>query len=185
MDPEFLRITVLAARIAQLLALKPPIKESLQGCLDDLLGAVYSLTYALHHRFSSRPQTLSQQDIANVLLRARKMSSSKLRTNGKWTAGFFFNNALFRTAAVYHRSLKIVTGNEDTKKYVDDLEPDAQERYHAIRQAPWVNQRVRKVHGEVNNLKHTSAGILGGRSVQFGDAVGAVGEILDLIETLR
>lgn len=113
------------------------------------------------------------------------MCSSKLRVDGRWTAGFYFNNALFRTAAVYHRSLKILTGNEESRKYVDELEPDAQLRYDALMQSPWANQSVRKVHTEVNNLKHTSGGILGGRSVQFSDAVTALAELLDLIEVLK
>jgi len=33
------------------------------------------------------------------------------RTDGLWIAGFYFNNALFRAAAVYHhRLLKVITG---------------------------------------------------------------------------
>jgi hypothetical protein len=184
-DPEFVKLTALAGRIAQLLGSKPPIKTSLQACLDDLLGAVYSLIYAKHHRFSSRPQALGQNDMGNVLVRARKMSLSKLRTEGKWTAGFYFNNSLFRTAAVYHRSLKIVTGNEESKKYVDELEPDAKKRYEDVRHAPWANKSVRKVHCEVNGLKHGSSGISGGRGVEFETAVEGIDEILNLIEALR
>jgi len=184
-DQEFVKLTALARRIAQLLGSDPPVKPSLQACLDDLLGAVYSLMYAKHHRFGSRPQALEQKDIGNVVVRARKMSLSKLRTEGKWTAGFYFNNSLFRTAAVYHRSLKIVTGNEDSKKYLDELEPDAKKRYEDVRHAPWANKNVRKVHCEVNGLKHGSSGISGGRGVEFETAVEAIDEILNLIETLR
>jgi len=87
-DPEFLKLTALAGRIAQLLGSTPPVKQSLQACLDDLLGAVYSLMYAKRHKFVSRPQALAQKDIGNVLIRARRMAASKLRTEGKWTAGF-------------------------------------------------------------------------------------------------
>jgi hypothetical protein len=185
-DPEFVKLTALAGRIAQLLGSKPPVKESLQACLDDLLGTVYSLMYAKHYEFVSRPQALGQKDIGNVLIRARKMAASKLRTEGKWTAGFYFNNALFRTAAVYHRSLKILTGNEQTKNvYVDQLEPDAMNRYRDARNARWANKSVRKVHSEVNDLKHDSSGIMDGRNVVFVTAIEAVGEILDLIEALR
>jgi hypothetical protein len=92
-DPEFVKLTVLAGRVAQLLGSDPPIKQSLQAWLDDLLGAIYSLMYAKRHKFVSRPQTLAQKDIGNVLIRARKMAASKLRTEGKWTARFHFNNA--------------------------------------------------------------------------------------------
>ncbi len=184
-DPEFLKLTALAGRIAQLLGSKSPVKQSLQACLDDLLGAVYSLMYAKHYKFASRPQALGQKDIGNVLIRARKMAVSKLRTEGKWTAGFYFNNALFRTAAVYHRALKILTGNEESKKWVWELEPDAMNRYQAARHAPWANKNVSKVHAEVNDLKHTSSGIIDGRDVEFETAIAAVSEILELIEALK
>jgi hypothetical protein len=156
----------------------------LQACLDDLLGAVYSLMYAKHYKFVSRPQALGQKDVGNVLIRANKMAASKLRTEGKWTAGFYFNNALFRTAAVYHRALKILTGNEQSKKWVWELEPDAMKRYKGARNTPWVNKNVSEVHDEVNDLKHTSSGIINGRDVAFETAIAAVSETLELIEAL-
>ncbi len=184
-DPEFVKLTALAGHIAQLLGSKAPAKQSLQSCLDDLLGAVYSLMYAKRYKFVSRPEALGQKDIGNVLIRARKMVASKLRTEGKWAAGFYFNNALFRTAAVYHRALKILTGNEESKKWVWELEPDAINRYKGARNTPWANKNVSKVHDEVNDLKHTSSGIINGRDVEFETAIAAVSEILELIEALK
>ena len=185
-DPEFLKLTALAGRIAQLLGSKSPVKQPLQACLDDLLGAVYSLMYAKHYKFVSRPQALAQKDIGNVLVRARKMAASKVRAEGQWTAGFYFNNGLFRTAAVYHRALKVLTGKEQVKNvWVNDLEPDAMKLYQSARNTPWVNKSVRDVHDEVNDLKHSSGGIMGGRGVDFGTAAEAVSEILALIEALK
>ncbi len=113
------------------------------------------------------------------------MAASRLRTEGKWTAGFYFDNALFRAAAVYHRALKILTGNEQSKKWVWELEPDAINRYKGARNAPWANKIVSKVHDEVNDLKHTSCGIINGRDVEFETAIAAVSEILELIEALK
>jgi hypothetical protein len=185
-DPDFLKLAALAGRIAQLLGLEPPVRQSLQACLDDLLGAVYSLMYAKRCKFASRPQALAQKDIGSVLIRARKMAASKVRTEGKWTAGFYFNNALFRTAAVYHRALKVLTGNEQVKiVYVDKLEPDAMKLYQSARNTTWANKSARKVHYEVTDLKHTSSGIMNGRAVDFGTAIEAVSEILELIEALK
>jgi hypothetical protein len=120
-----------------------------------------------------------------VLVRARKMAGSKLRTEGKWTAGFYFNNALFRTSAVYHRSLKILTGNEEGIKGLKDLGPLADRLYQKARGVPWANESVRKVHCEVNGLKHTSGGISSGRDVPFEIAVRAVEEILEIVEALK
>lgn len=184
-DPEFLRLKEIAGRIARLLGREPHPKESLQACLDDLLGAVYSLMYAKHYKFSSRPQALAQKDIGNVLIRARKMALSKLRTEGKWTAGFYLNNALFRTSAVYHRSLKILTENEEDNNNLGKLVPCAKKLYEEARKVPWSNESVEKVHSEVICLKHTSGGISGGRGVQFDTAIKAVDEILEFIEALK
>jgi hypothetical protein len=185
-DTEFVKLTALAGRIARLLGSKPPIKTPLQACLDDLLGAVYSLMYAKHYKFDTRPQPLGQKDIQSVLVRARRMALSKLRTEGKWTAGFYFNNALFRTSAVYHRSLKILTGNEESNnKGLKVLGPCADKLYQEARKIPWANESVRRVHCEVNGLKHTSSGISSGRDVPFETAVRAVAEILEIIEALK
>jgi len=182
-DPEFVKLTALAGRIAQLLYSKPQPEQSLRACLDDSLGAVYSLMYAKHYKFVSRPQALDQKDIGNVLIRARKMATSKLRTEGKWTAGFYFNNALFRTAAVYHRSLKITTGDETSS--IKILIKTAEERYRQARGVDWMSKSAMKVNCEVNSLKHTSSGIIDGRKVEFEHALAAIDEILDLIEALK
>ena len=154
----------------------------MRACLDDLLGAVYSLMYAKHYKFSSRPQALSEKDIGNVLVRARKMAVARMRIEGKWTAGFYFNNGLFRTSAVYHRALKILTGSEDK---LEKLLSAAEKLYEHARKIPWASESVKSVHDEVNNLKHTSGGISDGRDVQFDTAVKAVDEILELIEALK
>ena len=181
-DPEFVKLTALARRIAQLLGSDPPVKQSLQACLDDLLGAVYSLMYAKRYKFVSRPQALGQKDIGNVLIRARKMAASKLRTEGKWTAGFYFNNALFRTAAVYHRSLKVTTGDETSG--IKILIKKVEGLYKQARGVDWTSKGAMKVNCEVNSLKHTANGIISGRKIQFEDAIAAIDEVLNLIEAL-
>lgn len=116
------------------------------------------------------------------------MAVRKVRNEGKWTAGFYFNNALFRTAGVYHRVLKIITGNEQqTKKrlYVDQLRPIAEIRYKQARNSFWRSNHVQRVYSEVNDLKHTPSGIIQGRDVPFEDATEAVKELLTLIEGVK
>lgn len=139
--------------------------------------------YAKHYKFISRSQPLVQKDVRNVLVRARKMATSRLRIEGKWTAGFYFNNALFRTAAVYHRTLKIVTGDEISRTKA--LVKNAGKRYQQIRGVDWVSKSVMKVNCEVNSLKHTSDGIISGRKVEFEHASAAIDGILELIEALK
>jgi hypothetical protein len=136
-DPAFQRLPLLAGRIGQLLSSNPQPRRSLQACLDDLLGVVYTLMYAKHYKFDDRPQPLAQENMDSVIVRAKDMATLKLRTEGKWTAGFYFNNALFRTSGVYHRALKILTGNELEKKDVGVLRPLAEKLYNERKGSPW------------------------------------------------
>src|ERR1700719_453304 len=107
-------LTAFAKRIADLLQHKQVLSnDALTACVDDLLGAVYALTFALHHDFDDRPNRLAPTDAEAVFIRAENMSARKIRNEGKWTAGFYFSSALLRIAGVYHRLLKVFTGRDD------------------------------------------------------------------------
>ncbi|HMD09202.1 MAG TPA: hypothetical protein VKH63_16845 [Candidatus Acidoferrum sp.] len=58
------------------------------------------------------------------------IADGKVRLDGKWIARGYFNNALFRTAAIYHRVLKIVVGE---RAYVPALVTKAQATYPRCR----------------------------------------------------
>jgi hypothetical protein len=179
------KLAEFAGRIATLLE-SPEVQSrpSLQASLDDLLGGVYSLIYATHHDYTDRPQTLSSDDIRNVLRRAKEMSNLRVRSEGKWTAGFYFNNALFRISAVYHRVLKTLSGRDKERLHIPDLLPIAEKLFKSAQSLNWSNTSVKKIHREVNDLKHTPAGIYEGRRVKFDEAVQALDEVLGLIEVL-
>ncbi len=163
-----------AGRIGKLLTAPTVLANpDLAGSLDDFLGAVYALIQARHHKFTDRAGR--PIDIKPVTQRAVQIAKGKVRTNGQWIAGFYFNNALFRTAAVYHRILKIVVGKQ--KAYVPELLPDARKCYPR-----WTCAKLDKVHSQVNDLKHTPRGVHDQRTVTYDDAVAAIGELLDLIE---
>jgi hypothetical protein len=98
-----------------------------------------------------------------------------VKTDGFWIAGFYLNNALFRTAAVYHRILKVVTGAVDA---VPPLQFKALGLY-----ARWNSIRLYKVHTQVNELKHDPQGVHHGRLVSYADALNAACDLLDLIES--
>jgi hypothetical protein len=172
-----------AGRIAALLGDQKVLSnEALIACVDDLLGAVYTLIFALHRDFDDRPNRLAPRDIKAVFVRAQDMSRGKVRNDGKWTAGFYFSNALFRIAAVYHRVLKVFTGRGDVKVAV--LTPIAKELCKH-RNKEWNNENLVVVNKEVNHLKHTENGVIRGRTVSFREAESAIGELLDLIECLK
>jgi hypothetical protein len=98
-------------------------------------------------------------------------------------AGFHFNGALFRIAAAYHRGLKVVLGEPKSRKYAPALQSNAAALYRAWKSSDWQSRSNEAVYQEVNGLKHTPQGIYEGRTVHFNQAVEAVEELLNLIES--
>lgn len=172
-DPTDARLASCARRIGQLL--KSPAAAAsaeAQSSLDDFLGAVYALIRAKQEGFRDRPgRTIA---IKPVVQRAGRIAAGSLKTDGLWIAGFYFNNALFRTAAVYHRILKVITGGNG---FVPALLPTATARY-----PNWDNTQLSKVHSQVNELKHDPQGVYHGRTVTYEEALTAACDLLDLIE---
>jgi hypothetical protein len=177
----------LAGRIATLLSSsRIQSSVSVQASLDDLLGAVYSLIYARHHGYAERNHSLGVEDIRNVRVRATDICASKVRTEGKWTAGYYFNSALFRIAAVYHRVLKTVAGKENEDDiYIKDLLPLVKTQFRSWTNEDWKHEKATQVYRQINKLKHQADGIYQGRAVVFDDAVSALTELLKLIEAWR
>jgi hypothetical protein len=172
-DPTEAALSKFAGRIGTLLT-GPTVRMNpdLAGSLDDFLGAVYALIQAKRHDFTDRPDR--PIEIAAVEKRAVQIAAGRVRTEGKWIAGFYFNNALFRTAAVYHRVLKIIVGKS---AYAPALRIEAQALYPR-----WSSENLPIVHSQVNDLKHTPRGLHDQRTVTYAIALAAVGELLELIE---
>jgi len=170
-DPTYAPLFQAASRLANLL--KPPTAKSnseLPASLDDFLGSVYALIFAKQRGFKNRPDRSTS--IAAIEKLARQAAAGELRTDGKWIAGFHFNSALFRIAAVSHRILQIVVGRDDC---VPTLCDEAEKLYPKWKPGHhWSNGNVRKVYREVNKLKHKRKGLLERRNVAYEDALAAV-----------
>jgi len=173
-EPGYQRLFELAGKIGGLL--KSALIKSdpnLAAPLDDLLGSVYSLILAKQHGFANRMNR--PVDLAPVAQRAGQMAKGRIRVNGKWIAGFYFNNALFRTAAVYHRALKTIVGKRNG--YVPELLPKLKKEF-----PNWIGTNIAKVHDQVNELKHAPRGVHDKRTVTSDIAVAAIDELVALIE---
>lgn len=183
-DPEYEALARFAHRIAKLLS-GPTVQAdaNLTGSLDDLLGAVYALILAKRGDFADR--TDRPIEIAAVRKRAGQIEKGEVRIDGKWMAGFHFNSALFRAAAVYHRILKIAVGRPATEDNVPKLREEATKLYHGWKKATWSNRHIHALHVQVNALKHTPRGVHDKRTVRYKDAVAGVSELLDLIEAWK
>jgi hypothetical protein len=164
----------LAERLGQLLA-HAPVRNDPEalGIVDDLLGAVYALAFARRAKFVDRPK--QPVEGAVITKRAKQLAKGKIRRDGKWMAGFHFNNTLYRIAACYHRALVKVTGDRDRR--IDNLVPKAKGKFEH-----WKNDNLGVVHDQVNNLKHEPRGTHDRRLAKLKQAGAAIAELLDLME---
>lgn len=172
-DHAFGHLAKEASRISVLLnAPKVQAEKRMVGCIDDLLGALYSLVFATRERFEDRVGPIEED---KVLIRAEQVAAGRLRTDGRWMAGFHLNSALFRESATYDRILATVV---DEGSDLKSRRAKAQERYG------WRSDNIHAIHGQVNALKHDRMGIHDGRRRDAGltNAVAAFGELLALIE---
>lgn len=180
-DESLSRLMSAAGRISALLS-KAKVKKDAVSCLDEFLGAVYALIFARLGGFADRPKGVPIQP-GRIDDRANEIAAGKIRTDGTWMAGFHFNGALFRIAAMYHRSLKVVLGKPTSREYAPQLLPEAAKAYLTWTSKVWQSTSNEAVYSEVNHLKHSSDGLREGRAVKFSVAVEAIEELLTLIES--
>jgi hypothetical protein len=178
-DPAYRRVAKFANRIDKLLAARPT-DPHLRDTLDLFLGVLYALALAKMEGFADR--TNSSTQVTAITTRAADVAAGRIRLDGKWMAGFHFNSALFRVAAVYHRFLKIVVDNPDTRETVDVLRPKAAKRYARWTGHPWSRTNADEIHGEVTRLKHKPSATLNQRRAKFAQAFDASEELLQLVE---
>jgi adenylate kinase family enzyme len=164
---EWLDLLELSGRIANLMRSASSLRDS----LDYLLGAVYALLVAQELGYADRDSALPENYWTAPQKRAGDMAIGIVRKDGKWASGFFFNSALLRIAADYHRVLQLLTGkDESVPKLVELVKPE------------FKHVHLDAVHKEVNVLKHSPGGVASGRSVKFVNGVDALEELVDLIE---
>ena len=178
------RLAGFAARLSRLLQHGTTRKErAVAGTIDEFLGALYGLNLAQIQGFVDRPVG-TDIEIPVLQNRADKLANGDVRIDGKWMAGFHFNSGLLRLSAVYHRSLKTVTGNVGKDKSIRTLldELDKPTLYPTWAGHAWSRANVAQVHKEVNDFKHTAEGLNAGRNVPYAVAADAVEELLVLLE---
>src|SRR4030095_9126169 len=89
------------------------------------------------------------------------------------------NSATYRTASLYHRILKTVTGRKNGE--IKDLEPIAKKNYATwTKGKQWDSHCLDRVRRESNKLKHVEKALYPGRELSYADAVAAIEELLTL-----
>src|SRR6266852_3463244 len=113
-DTDAPKLKALAPRLEALM--KRARGDDERDPLDYLLGALHGLLQAKRLGFKDRdhalddPRGRSPQGAEywayGPLARVRLMAEGKLRVDGAWVAGFYFNSAVARMAAVFDRAVR-------------------------------------------------------------------------------
>lgn len=171
-NPDFSILSGSARRVADLLnrvAANPG--SPIVAPLDDLLGALYCLVFALDNGFKGKA---GASELKPVIDRANQIAKGEIKDDGNWMAGFHFNSAMFRISAILDRLPKALAGSHE----------GAVAAYSAKRGQTWSNKKAHAIRTEVNTVKHDDVGLWAGRNADMATALSAIDELLDLAETL-
>jgi hypothetical protein len=179
-DYPYERLSSYAQRTVTLLE-DPVIQKNdeMKSALDELLGSIYSLTIA--HKLKYEDRIKKKKEDRVILNVAKELSEGTVRTDGKWVAGYFMNSGTYRTSSVYHRVLKIATGED-----IEDLTKLAAKAGAAYKQwtngKQWPKDELERVRREANSLKHEEEGLYPGRELWHVHGVVAIGQLITFIE---
>jgi hypothetical protein len=158
--------------------------------LDSLLGALHGLIQARRLGFKDRSHSLddprgrSPQGVEywnyGPLVRVGLMAKGKLRVEGAWAAGFYFDSALARMAGTFDRVVKRTARRKSLLP--QGSRPSLSDLLHALTLDTFFSGKLGDVYREVNRLKHDAAGLAERRRVTKDDARGAFEQLLDLLE---
>jgi len=124
------RLTQSVRRLHGLTAELPAIRE----LLDYLYGAVHALARAHALNYRDRTGPLPGDYQANMLKRMHRAILGRLSYHGPWLAGFYFNSAIQRLAAAYHRTRRAVPCQSEGFKHahLDKVNEDVDDLKHDI-----------------------------------------------------
>jgi len=160
------------------------------------VGALYALdkSYQYHVERSSYTHSDIHLSQAQQIISQISIEQSPDQI---WLAGFHFNGALMRIAALYERSLRSLLSESKhdekisvirkrkpkdikiSKANVRELTSIVQERL--FKSVPIKTTAAEKIRKEVNKLKHQVLGVLPQDAVTMDEAIEALREIMDLL----
>jgi hypothetical protein len=142
------------------------------------LGALHGLVRAAELGFRDRTQAPSPAYARTLGRMLRRLGHGKAALQGQWLAGFYFNDAMFRLAALYERGLKAVVGSKG-REDIPCLRQIAEAK-GLMNSAEF--SALDAVRRDVNALKHRDGLVLTGRTVPFDTAVAAAIEGRGLLD---
>lgn len=140
-----------------------------------ILGGLYGLIKAKQLNYVHRTGALLPPGYeAELNGIAATLSGGNVIDDGQWLAGFYFNSALQRLAAGYHRGLQLLTGQ--TGEVQELLEIAIKRKLLTVTNINW----LATAHGEVQKLQRDPYGLLKGRGISLDEATVALNQLLAL-----
>jgi hypothetical protein len=174
------QLTIIQKRIKSLIqALPEEIDRSWLASSYLSLKKAQTLQYK-DDAFSKLPKATQDQ----FLLTATSLSiQKKVRNSKQWIAGYYFNNALFRTVALAEIGLKVLYTKETKNK-----PPKGRDVYYQLKD--WYTAKynmnlttITKARKQVNEFKHDTRGSTTIKRFEtMNDAIVALNEVLTLLE---
>jgi hypothetical protein len=150
------------------------------GLKGFILGALYGLIRAAQLNYADRtgpalPTSYETElnEIAATLARGEAINEDQ------WLGGFYFNSAMQRLAAGYHRGLQLLTGEALEAHELSEIA--VKRRLLTSDDIKWLHT----VHGEVHKLHRDRYGLLKGRTINLSDAIKATKQLLALAKRAR
>lgn len=129
---------------------------------------------------------LSKATQDQFLLTTNSLSiHKKVRSSKQWIAGYYFNNALFRSVALAEIGLKVLYTKETKKK-----PPTGRDIYYRLKD--WYTAKysmnlttITRARQQVNDYKHDTRGSTNIKHLEtMDDAIVALNELLALLEKI-
>jgi hypothetical protein len=187
-----------AAKIGQLLSVARTKEE--RATLDYLVGAVHALLRAIELGFMDRSKPVDESYWERPREWVGLIQEGNAIPDGPWLAGFYFNSALARIAAVFERMVALVEiqlhGEKQWGRFYERLEK-LSPRYGTRRRDPHSRKPTDEpsfdletggvsnaflVCDEVNSLKHDPLGLSDGRDAMMQHTIAALTEVLSFAD---
>ena len=149
--------------------------KSFEAIKATIIGAFYSFYLALTQNYTDDlNKGISDDYLENIVKNYKDLKDKK------WEAGYYFNSALYRLSAAYHRALKVYTKKLRTNHNIPKLLERAKQL--GLTEDEVLNLEI--IRKSVNLLKHEVFGLTKGKRPTIDQVIKAFKELLDFFEKI-
>jgi hypothetical protein len=171
-------------KTAERISLMTPKRGDQEVIYNFLFGALHALAQAekLNYSEASIETGKSKRRTQEVRQLATEMAKkNSLRTQGKWLAGYFFNDAIFRLGICVEHIIRYSAGKHRKKNTLHKAIRLAKENGYDIKtRIPKWNDSVK----EVDALRHNSWDYMKGPNLSYLEALQLMDNLVELAEEM-